>query len=177
MKKLILIACTLFSLCIGCTEDKSGAARERAASLQAAEQASVTVGMPAIINYTEKRQLKAIYELRDTANLVTYSYTIDMMGKRHKICPTTSIGYGIPYATQYTAPTALTAQRATYPDGSQSSNWTPRETAQPEPNALHMPNSADGTWVICLHPDKKTLAPVYVEPHVIVYTFEMSSVD
>jgi hypothetical protein len=141
--------------------------------LQLSEQAAVTVGMPAIKNFTEKRQLKTIYELRDTANLVTYTYYVDINGKRHKVCPTTSVGFGFPYATQYTAPKALVSQKAQYPDGTQAAEWSRREIDQPEPNGLYMPSSAEGTWVMCLHPNGQDLAPTYVEPRVMVYLFEM----
>ena len=164
------------SINLGCTEDKSGAARERHATMIAAEQAAVAVGMPAIKLYTEKRQLKAIYELRDRANIVTYSYTLDLNGKRHKVCPITSVGFGIPYATQFTAPKAPTVTRPSYPDGTQT-DWHTWDAEQPEPNALFMPSSAEGTWVICLHPVTKELAPTYVEPRVVVYLFEMPAVD
>jgi len=160
-----------------CKEDTSGAARESRATAQLSEQASVAAGMPAIVNFAEKRQLKAIYELRDTANLVTYTYTIDLAGKRHKVCPTTSVGFGIPYATQYTAPKAIRIARGVWYDGTQGSGAHTYEADQPEPNGLHMPSSADGTWVICLNPKDKSLAPTYVEPRVVVYLFEMPSVD
>ena len=56
------------------------------------DQASTSVGMPAVRNFTEKRLLKMLYELRDNAKLVTYSYYVDLNGGRHKICPTTSVG-------------------------------------------------------------------------------------
>lgn len=170
----------LFAVCValaGCDEIKpSAASRETQATLKLAEQASITVGMPAIINFTEKRQLKAIYELRDHANLTTYTYSLDMNGKRHKVCPSTSVGFGMPYSTQYTAPTAM--QRWYLPPTPDyQTAWGTREAAQPEPNGLHMPSSAEGTWVMCLHPVTHELAPTYVEPRVVVYLFEMPSVD
>lgn len=184
MRRLIIIAalfCCLALILGGCQEDNSGAARETRATLQMSEEAAVTVGMPAVKNYSEKRQLKAIYELRDNANLVTYTYTIDLNGKRHKVCPTTSIGFGIPYSTQYTAPKALRYAKPQYPVGadrnSSSSEWRSYEAEQPEPNGLYMPSQADGTWVLCMHPNGKDLAPTYVEPRVIVYLFEMKSED
>lgn len=171
MKHFITLCAASIALA-GCQEDKSGSAREGRATLQAAEQAAVIAGMPAVVNYSEKKQLKAIYELRDSANLTTYTYTIDMAGKRHKVCPSTSVGFGIPYATQYTAPKALRGAKPLYPDGTQG-QWHSMEADQPEPNGLYMPSSADGTWVICLNPNDKSLAPTYVEPRIIVYTFEM----
>lgn len=180
MRTFIGIAAVAVALA-GCEQDTSGAARETRQTLQNQEEAAVTVGMPAIKNYAEKRQLKTIYELRDSANLVTYSYTIDMQGKRHKICPTTSVGFGIPYAAQYSAPKALRWSKPVYPSSSTrndaNSEWTKFESDQPEPNGLYMPSQADGTWVLCLHPDGRTLAPTYVEPRVVVYLFEMAAVD
>lgn len=170
-----LICAVSTMILAACTPDNSGAAREQSQSLQGSEQATVTVGMPAITNYAEKRQLKMIYELRDTANLITYTYIIDMNGKRHKVCPTTSVGFGIPYSTQYTAPKALRMGKPMYPNGD-TYIWKEFEADQPEPNALHMPSSSSGTWVVCLGPNKQ-LAPTYVESEVSVYTFEMTSVD
>lgn len=160
----------------GCMDDNSGAARESRQTQLNLNQASTIVGMPAITNFTEKRMLKTIYELRDSPHLVTYSYYLDLNGKRHKVCPTTSIGYGFPYATQYTAPKAPKVSAPAYPDGTQS-QWHTWEADQPEPNGLYMPSSADGTWVICLDPSDKSLKPVYVEPRVMVYPFEMSAAD
>lgn len=176
MNKIIMAAIVAAGLS-GCTPDTSGASRETQQARQMSEQAAVIAGMPAIKNFTEKKQLKAIYELRDTANLVTYTYTIDMMGKRHKVCPTTSVGFGIPYATQYTAPTAPRLVRFAYPDGTQESTWSHFDSNQPEPNALHMPTAAEGTWVLCLNPATKEISPAYVEPSVVSYEFEMPSVD
>jgi hypothetical protein len=120
--------------------------------------------------------LKVIYELRDSPHLVTYSYYLDLNGNRHKVCPTTSIGYGFPYATQYTAPKAPKVGAPAYPDGTQGP-WRTWEADQPEPNGLYMPAAAEGTWVICLDPGDKSLKPVYVEPRVMVYPFEMPATD
>ncbi len=161
----------------GCPEDKSGSLRETKQSLQLAEQASIVVGMPAIKNFTEKRQLRIIYELRDTENLTTYTYRVDLNGKLHKVCPTTSVGFGIPYATQFTAPKASRVVYPVYPDGTQMGPGHAEEKDQPEPNGLYMPSSADATWILCLNPKTKELAPTYVEPKVIVYLFEMPSID
>jgi hypothetical protein len=179
MRHVTIIALATLSM-NGCSQDKSGSARETQQSLQLAEEAAVTVGVPAIKNYAEKRQLKMIYELRDNANLVTYTYTMDMQGRRHKVCPKSSVGFGMPYSTQYTAPKALRMAKSIYPPSSgynQSADWKSYEADQPEPNGLYMPQQANATWVICLHPDGKTLSPTYVEPRILVYLFEMPAVD
>ena len=175
--RFLLVALMAFGVA-GCYKERapSAASRESQATLQLAEQASVVVGMPRIKNFTEKRQLKTIYELRDTANLVTYTYYLDMNGRRHKVCPTTSIGFGIPYATQYTQPKSMQRWylQRTPAYYAAFGNY---EADQPEPNGLFMPSSADGTWIICLHPNGKDLAPTYVEPRVVVYLFEMPTVN
>lgn len=160
----------------GCQDD-SGAGREARQTQLNQNQASTIVGMPAITNFTEKRQLKTIYELRDSANLVTYSYFLDLNGKRHKVCPSTSVGFGIPYAAQYTAPKSPRITYPLWPNGEASSSGHAYDAEQPEPNGLYMPASAEGTWILCLSPNGKDLAPTYVEPRVMVYLFEMSSVD
>lgn len=172
----VLMTCAVLTLA-ACDQDNSGQAREQRQTQSNMNQASVTVGMPGITNFTEKRFLKMIYELRDSPKLVTYSYTIDMNGKRHRVCPTTSLGYGFPYATQYTAPKAPRITYPVWPDGSQSSTGHSYEADQPEPNGLYMPSSADGTWIICLDPKDQSLKPVYVEPRVVVYPFEMTAAD
>jgi hypothetical protein len=141
--------------------------RDRQATEQLAQQGIVQVGWPGITNFTEKRLLKMLYELRDNANLVTYSYYLDLEGRRHKLCPTTSVGYGIPYATQYT--------NGLKPAGDSYHSLV--AINNPEPNGLFPPASAEGTWVMCLAPDGKSLSPLYVEPRVIVSQFAMSTAD
>ena len=156
----------------GCNTDTTPTSQQRdqQATEQLANQATVQVGWPAITNFTEKRQLKMLYELRDNANLVTYSYYLDLQGGRHKICPTTSVGYGVPYATQFT-----NALRPVW--GGYGDHVSGVAIQQPEPNGLFPPSSAEGTWVMCLAPDGKNIAPVYVEPRVIVSQFPMVTVD
>jgi hypothetical protein len=145
----------------GCSSETVADKREREQTARITEQASTQVGMPAIVRYTEKRNLKLIYEKRDDPKLSTISYIVDLNGKLHKICD--SFGYGFPYATQFTNP-----HRALHPEYHDSAMMD-----QPEPNGLFMPNSADGTWVMCLNPNSKELEPVYIEPRVIVSPFPL----
>ncbi len=131
---------------------------------QLSRQAVQEVGMPAITNFQEKRFLKQILELRDT-KLSTITYTQDFNAKLHKLCD--SVGYGIPYSTQYTNPQRV-VQLYTAHDGI--------AVPQADPNGLFSPPSAEGTWVLCLNPESKDVAPVYVEPRVIVSTFPLPGV-
>ena len=47
---------------------------------------------------------------------------------------------------------------------------------QAEPNGLYMPQSAEGTWVICAS-TKGEFTPMYIEPRVIVSPFRLNAVD
>jgi hypothetical protein len=159
---LALVA-TAFAVAACDEVQPSGEQREARATEQLQNQAAVTVGMPAIVNFTEKRLLKMVYEMRDDPHLVTWSYYTDRSGGKHKVCPTTSIGYGFPYATQFSNPNKVVG----------SDVHALVAIAQPEPNGLFMPSASRGTWVICLAPDGKNLKPVYVEQDVMAYPFPM----
>jgi len=126
------------------------------------KQSVESVGLPAIKNFQEKRILKDILELRDNPKFATYTYTEDMNGRLHLRCH--SIGYGIPYATQYTNP--------------QKMQWSEHGNvaiAQADPNGLFSPASADGTWVLCKVPGKDDVQPIYVEPRITVSPFPLDN--
>lgn len=179
MRRLLtaLAALSAFAALSGCQEDTSAGARDTHATMVATEQGAITVGYPAILNWSEKRLLKAIYELRDNPKLATYTYVTDLNGKLHSVCPgTNSIGYPLPYATQYTAPKSPVIRRAQYPTGiAGQGDWRTYEADQPEPNGLYMPSSAEGTWVTCLNPENKQLAPVYIEDRVRTYPYKVTT--
>ncbi len=126
-------------------------------------QAVQAVGFPNITHFSEKRQLKAIYELRDDA-ISTVTYIADFNGHLHKFCD--SVGYGIPYATQYTNPQKIDYNSETYGGNV--------PVPQADPNGLYSPADAEGTWVLCLDPKSKKTEPVYVEPRVVVSPHELS---
>jgi hypothetical protein len=150
----------------GCgVTDRSSDGRQQQAQEMILMEGTKSIGMPAIKNFRERRLLKDILELRDQNNLSTYTYLwSEMSGKLVFFCH--SIGYGIPYATQYTNP-----QKDTY----YSTNSTVHITLpQADPNGLFSPASAEGTWVMCLDENAKEARPVYVEPRVVVSPFELS---
>lgn len=162
MKNKLILACGIAIIVLtGC-----GESHETAASLERKKQAELSlqgvqqVGMPAIVNFAEKRMMKDILEIRDRA-VATTTYIIDMNGKMHKLC--TSVGYGLPYATQYTNPQMpqRTSDAGLY------------VLPQADPNGLYSPASADGTWVQCV--DSKTGKPqvVYIEPRIVVSPFPL----
>lgn len=161
MKKVLVLALCGIALA-GCepAQESSDTKTNRQQEKLSAESVQ-QVGMPAIINFQEKRMMKQILELRDKT-ISTITYITDMNGKLHKVCD--SVGYGLPYATQYTNP-----QKLAY----SSTNVGVLALPQADPNGLFSPPSADGTWVMCLNPATKEVAPVFVEPRVITSPFPL----
>jgi len=164
MLKYVLVAGLAVGLA-GCDDRKSSDRVQREQQEAIAMHATMSVGMPAITNFAEKRLLKDIYELRDKMQ-PTYTY---LAGEQsgvigEKICD--SLGYGIPYATQYTNP-----QKMIYSDGGGHVLTLP----QADPNGLFSPASADGTWIMCKVPGTDKIAPQFIEPKVITLTFPKES--
>ena len=159
MKFTLLFVAFVFMLA-GCQEDSSSDAKQRIAQEALASQGNATVGMPAIVNFQEKRILKDIIEMRDKA-IVTITYTQDLNAGLHKLCD--SVGFGISSATQYTNPSRL------YHPTASAITTLP----QADPNGLFSPSSAEGTWVMCKDPASGKVAPVYTEPRIIVSTFPL----
>jgi hypothetical protein len=154
MKKLLLVV-PLVALLTACLETPPTSGQiERKKQEELSLQAVQQVGMPAIVNFAEKRMMKDIMELRDQ-NVATTTYLVGMNNQLTKLC--TSIGYGLPYATQYTNP-----QKPVY---EVHGNIT---LPQADPNGLYSPASADGTWILCVDKKDGKAKPVFVEPRVIV---------
>lgn len=150
MKYLIILVIALLA---GCEGTESADARQRRATAELTEQADAAVGMPRITQFREKRMAREILELRDRS-LQTYTYTMNVNGDLSLLCP--SIGFGLPYATQYTNPERWTGGGYTMP--------------QAEPNGLFSPDQAEATWVVCA---TEGLSVVYVEERIIVSTFPL----
>lgn len=104
---LLLFVVSSFLMASSCdaeSPDKSADAKQAEQTKQALSNASAEIGMPAIVNYTELKNFKWILELRDQANLITYTYMHDEMHGAVGQFVGKSIGYGIPAATQFTNP-------------------------------------------------------------------------
>lgn len=158
-----VVIALLLTVISGCDEPRSSNDQKTARETeQLMQEASSAVGMPAVPNWTERRNLKMIYELRDQA-IRTWTYTIDMNGNRHLLCE--SIGYGIPYSTQYSNPERITMQ----------SSYGYGTLPQPEPNGLWTPEGLSATWVLCSD-GQGGVVPVYSEPTLIVSPYALGHV-
>lgn len=151
-----LVACGEYS---PSTDEKQ--AEEQARALA---QAHAQVGMPSVTHFTEKRMMKDLYELRD-GSVPTHTYIVSEKDGCLRYLGA-SVGYGLPYSTQFTAPTTtMHGYQAYY------------QVPQAEPNGLFMPNSAEGTWVMLKDPRGTEVKAVYVEPRVVVSPFKLPDTD
>lgn len=166
MKRIItaLIVLPLLGLLAGCPEEnKTSDSVQRQQQERILAEGTSQVGMPAIKNFREKKLAKELLELRDQEGLVTYTYLWnEMQGKLVFFC--SSIGYGLPYATQFTNPQKIEDKQtqigyAILP--------------QADPNGLFSPASAEGTWILCKDPNSDKVAPIYVEPRVVTSPFKL----
>jgi len=125
-------------------------------------------GLPAITNFTEKRMVKWLYELRDQPNYRTYTYIVTMTGKLVKICD--SVGYGINASIQYSNPEKIVSMDLGQYNGQ-------GVMPQAEPNALFMPEGLAATYVMCVSEDSDDVKAVYIEPEIIVSPIELNYVN
>jgi hypothetical protein len=163
MRRILTISLLAFAfgVCGACNDTNSDDVQREQQEKILAEGTS-QIGMPSIKNFREKKLLKDILELRDQMGIVTYTYVFsEMTGKKFFFCQ--SIGYGIPYATQFTNPqkiqTKVGGLIAVIP--------------QADPNGLFSPASAEGTWVMCKDPKGSDVRAVYIEPRIIVSPFKL----
>jgi hypothetical protein len=152
-------------LLTGCDHTPTTDEKQAAEQAAALEQAHAQIGMPAINDFSEKRMMKDLYEMRDKP-FPTHTYILnEVQGCLIYLGP--SVGFGLPYATQYTSPT-----RAVY-----RGNYVYDNVPQAEPNGLFMPSSAEGTWVMLKSPTEEKVQPVYIEPRVIVSPFRLVNAE
>lgn len=126
-------------------------------------------GLPAITNFTEKRMVKWLYELRDQPNYRTYTYIATMNGTLVKICD--SVGYGISASIQYSNPDKVVNYESFVGNQIDAHIGT---LPQAEPNGLFMPEGLAATYVMCVVPGKDEVQAVYVEPEIVVSPFPLN---
>lgn len=171
LAKLTAALIVLMALVVACQPPPSSSDTQRQRQEVMVNEGVQQVGMPAIKNFRELKMAKDIYELRDQTGLITYTYLwSEIQAKMVFLCD--SIGYPIPYATQFSAPDSM--QRYVVPATINTSfSSGVALLPQAEPNGLFIPDSADGTWVMCLDGNGKDSRPVYVEPKVITLQFKV----
>jgi hypothetical protein len=175
--KFIIIAAMISLFCItltGCDNIPTADQKMNQVQEQVSAQAVNAVGFPAITNFSEKKTMKRVLELRDQANLITYSYVSNAqptivrgktaLGGKFTYLGT-SIGYPIPYATQYTSPSKLANEEY----------YNASNIPQADPNGLFSPASANGTWVTLINPETKQQEVDYIEENVATFGHKLPS--
>jgi hypothetical protein len=160
-----LFLCAIVFVAFGCSRAPTSDEIQQAQQEKILQEGTSSVGMPAIKNFREKKILKTILEMRDQEGLATFTYVMDIQGKL--IFLGESIGYGIPYATQFTSPEKLTNTSRV------EGNYLFERMPQADPNGLFPPSSAEGTWVLLKNPNGKDVAPVLVEPRIVASPFKL----
>jgi hypothetical protein len=157
----LLLIVLAFDFLVGC--DDSVDSSQQIKQEEVLSEANRQIGLPNITNFQELKNVKRIYELRDRSNLITYTYLVDLNGHLHFL--TKSLGYGLPYSTQFSNP-----EKVTYRKGSTVT------LPQAEPNGLYMPSTAEGTWITAITNVGEPQI-IYVEPRVIVSPIQLKSQD
>ncbi|MGK0449324.1 MAG: hypothetical protein ACJA2M_003130 [Polaribacter sp.] len=168
MKKLLtilIIAIGLFTSCDAQLPKNTADKTQQLQTEQSLSEMQKQVGMPAIINFKERKLMKMILELRDQENLITYCYLVNEMNGKVGQFLGRGIGFGIPAATQFTSPQKL-VDVTDYGITSYHSNDA-AIVPQADPNGLFMPTSTSATWYMLLD-EKGKPHPVYIEPLIIV---------
>lgn len=125
-------------------------------------------GIPGITNFTEKRMVKWLYELRDQPNYRTYTYIVTITGQLVKICD--SVGYGINASIQYSNPEKVVKMDL-------GTHYGEGTMPQAEPNALFMPEGLAATYVMCVTEGSDDVKAVYIEPEIIVSPIELDYIN
>jgi hypothetical protein len=165
---------------VGCAPEKTAQDKQRELQNTIVEEGVSKVGLPGIKNFYEAKTMKAIQELCDDG-IVTYTYIENMiptptpgktaMGGKFTYLGAT-IGYPIPYSTQFTSPEAMQTFNI---DGRGSSQryYGAERLPQADPNGLYKPASAEATWVLMKDPTTDKVAPVYMEPKLACFPFKL----
>lgn len=160
-----VFALMFFALLLSGCDERSASSDElqRRQTEEAAREANAEVGMPAIVNYQERKLAKMIFELRDSEDLITFVYITNLNGDR--IFLGKAIGFGLPYSVQYTNPQRVQRVGRT--------NYHYITLPQADPNMLFMPEGLSATWVMLIDPETGDPRPVYVEQEVMISPFPL----
>ncbi len=168
---IVVLLCIGFSIA-GCTRKTDDAdAKMQKQTAESMKEANAQIGMPAIVNFQEKKLLKMIYELRDQEKFICYAYLFNPF-KGELVFIGKCYGYGLPYCVQYSNPERVVS--IDHVAGVDMAGYGPFDKMpQPEPNGLFMPQTLSATWLIMIDPKTGDGRVVYIEPEIIVSPFPL----
>lgn len=154
--QITLLAALLAAGCNGKSSDQIQSEQQE----QILKEGTSEIGMPGIRYFAERRAVKRIMEERDNAKLATFTYVFSPFLGLLKVCD--SVGYPLPYSTQYTSPQkVITNAHGGF------------VVSQADPNGLYSPGSSRASWVLCKVPGKDETAVVYSEPDLMGFPYEV----
>ena len=159
-KKFLIAWCFVCFLTLTACKEGDTDEKQTAATEKMVAEASRQVGMPDIVNFQERRFAKQILEMRDK-EISTHTYIINQF-QGCLVYLGASIGYGLPYAVQFTNP--LREERV---------YGGAIALPQPDPNGLFMPDSLSATWILLVDEATNKTNPVYIEPEIVVTPFRI----
>lgn len=172
LRLIYLLVVVSFLALAACSAQLDADAKKAKQTQEQMAEADRQAGWPNIVNFQQKKMLKWIFELADRTDLVTYTYIkVEMTGQL--IFVGKSLGFGVPFAAQYTNPERVVEMDKQV--GWDVSGIGPLGTLpQPDPNGLYMPTSSNSTWVIMIHPKTHEPKAMYWEPEIVVSPFPMA---
>jgi len=168
MKKLIaviVVGCVVFAVGVWASGENAESAdrTQRIEQEKLLQEATAQTGMPAIVNFRERKLAKQILEMRDQEGLLTYTYAFNEFAGKYVFLGR-SIGFPLPYSAQYTNPEKIAGS---YSQGGFAI------LPQADPNALFSPASAEGTWVLLVDETTGKPSPAYFEQRITCLTFKL----
>lgn len=173
IKKLVfgIICVMLIALCFIaglCISTSSSVQEERQYQETLMQQANDEVGMPQITEFYEKKLAKEIFELRDDSSLICYAYTRSEMTGKYVFLGR-SMGYGLPYSTQYTNP------EKTIEGGTSTGGYWGVTIPQADPNGLYSPDGLSATWLWLIDEITGESNISYIEQEILVTQSKLPS--
>lgn len=149
---------------VGCPSGgQSSDSKMRDQTESALKEANAQIGMPAIVNFQERKLAKMIFELRDQERLVCWAYIVNHM-TGELVFIGKCVGFGLPYSVQYTNPMKIV----------RSTGGKRTAIPQADPNGLFMPSGLSATWLMMIDKETGDPRPVYVEPPILVSPFPLN---
>jgi hypothetical protein len=149
---------------VACNESKSADTQDRNRQEAIQQEANRQVGMPAITNFTLKKNFKLIMEEMDKPHTIRYAYIWSQYHGKFVYIGKCE-GFPIPAATQFTNP-----EKLVQPFYSDHSVVT---LPQADPTGLFSPGSADASYVMMIDPETGKPVPCYFEEKVNTLPFKI----
>jgi hypothetical protein len=162
MKRVMLLVLCLVAMVgvFGCSGGNTADDKQQRDQEAIVSEGARQVGMPRIVNFRAMKLMREIIELQDNTSIVTYVYLKNDMSGR-LVFVGRAMGYGIPYASQFTNPQKLIS-------------WDRGITLpQADPDGLFKPSSNAGTLVMMINPETNKPMPVCFESDITVSPFPL----